>query len=190
MKTLNNTAHKILDAAEHFTQTRGFNAFSYKDIQIDVGVKTSSIHYYFPTKQDLASVMAERYVKRFTELLNDIDGRSINCLEKLKAMAGPFFQAAEENKFCLCGMLTSEISAMPEDAINVLRSFFEKSEHWLANTLQKGVEIGELSDQIDVRVTAAHLLAVLEGGLLISRTRTDPNYLRLVFNEALSQLKS
>ena len=52
MKPLNDTAHKILDVAEHFTQSLGFNAFSYKDIQENVGIKTSSIHYYFPTKTD------------------------------------------------------------------------------------------------------------------------------------------
>ena len=70
---LNNTAHKVLDVAEFYTQTRGFNAFSYKDIQQDVGVKTSSIHYYFPTKHDLASAMTQRYIERFSEQLTQVD---------------------------------------------------------------------------------------------------------------------
>ena len=32
MQKLNDTAHKILDVAEFLTQTKGFKAFSYKDI--------------------------------------------------------------------------------------------------------------------------------------------------------------
>lgn len=61
MQQLNDTAHKIFDIAEHYTQTRGFNAFSYKDIQNEVGIKISSIHYYFSTKKNLALSMTERY---------------------------------------------------------------------------------------------------------------------------------
>ena len=60
MQEHNATAGKILDVAEHFMQTRGFNDFSYRDIQNEVGVKTSSIHYYFPTKQDLVIHLIDR----------------------------------------------------------------------------------------------------------------------------------
>ena len=69
MTELNETAHKLLDAAEFYTQTCGFNAFSYKDLQKDVGVKTSSIHYYFPTKKDLAITMITRFVERYRQHL-------------------------------------------------------------------------------------------------------------------------
>ena len=75
-------AQKILDVAESFTQTRGFNAFSYKDIQAEVGVKTSSIHYYFPTKQDLAAAMTERYTDRFLQLLNYINEKNSKGVDK------------------------------------------------------------------------------------------------------------
>ncbi len=34
-------------------RTRGCNGFSYRDLAEHVGVKTSSIHYYFPGKDDL-----------------------------------------------------------------------------------------------------------------------------------------
>ena len=70
---LNKTAHKVLDVAEELIQKRGFNAFSFKDLQERVGIKTSSIHYYFPTKQELASALIERYSESFKDQLS-------NCL--------------------------------------------------------------------------------------------------------------
>ena len=51
------TQEKILTTAESLIQTMGYNAFSYKDIAQVVGIKTSSIHYYYPAKEDLAAVI-------------------------------------------------------------------------------------------------------------------------------------
>ena len=66
MLELNETAHKLLDSAERYTKSQGFNAFSYRDLQNEVGVKTSSIHYHFPTKKDLALSMTARYASGST----------------------------------------------------------------------------------------------------------------------------
>ena len=186
---LNQMAHKILDAAEYFTQTRGFNAFSYKDLQKEVGVKTSSIHYYFPTKQDLAVNMAKRYVERFTDSLRDLDAQGMSSIEKLKAMAEPFLASAKEEKFCLCGMLASDIMAMPEAASEFLHEFFCTSEDWIAKVLRQGIKDKDIRKKVHPESAAAHFLAALEGGLLIARTRKDAVYMQAVLDNALAQLK-
>lgn len=52
---------EILDIAQHLAQTKGFNGFSYNDISNEIGIKTSSIHYYFKSKDELAIALIERY---------------------------------------------------------------------------------------------------------------------------------
>jgi TetR/AcrR family transcriptional repressor of nem operon len=42
-------------------QARGYNALSFREIAKDVGIKSASIHYYFPTKGDLGVALAKRY---------------------------------------------------------------------------------------------------------------------------------
>ena len=59
-KPLDNRS-KILNAAQHMLQTRGFNAFSYRDLAAEVNIKSSSVHYHFPTKEDLAVALLEKY---------------------------------------------------------------------------------------------------------------------------------
>ena len=59
MKELSPTAAKIADIAEHFIQSRGYNGFSFRDIQDALGIKTASIHYHFKTKQDLSKITLE-----------------------------------------------------------------------------------------------------------------------------------
>jgi len=43
------TEAKILDLAETLIRQNGYNGFSFRDIASGVGVKSSSVHYYFPT---------------------------------------------------------------------------------------------------------------------------------------------
>lgn len=185
MSNLNETAHKILDAAERFTQTEGFNAFSYKDLQAEVGVKTSSIHYYFPTKQDLAAAMAERYRERFNDALADINSKNSKAVDRIKAFGQLFVDTANADKLCLCGMLTSDALSLSAKGVNDLRLFFKDSEKWVARNIQLGIEEGQFKPSLKVEDAAAHLLATLQGALLIARTRKDAGYTKAVLEQVI-----
>jgi TetR/AcrR family transcriptional repressor of nem operon len=54
----------ILDAAEARIRRGGYSGFSFREIAVDVGVKSSSVHYHFPTKEMLAAAVARRYTDR------------------------------------------------------------------------------------------------------------------------------
>lgn len=62
---LNQTAAKILTVAQDLLQRKGFNGFSYRDLAAEIGIKTSSIHYHFPTKDDLALNLVRNYRQIF-----------------------------------------------------------------------------------------------------------------------------
>ena len=71
----NSTRERILDSAQALAQARGFNAFSYADIATELGVKKASIHYHFPSKQNLETQLLERYRESFAEQLRSIESR-------------------------------------------------------------------------------------------------------------------
>lgn len=190
MNSLNETAHKILDIAEHYTQTRGFNAFSYRDIQNDLGIKTSSIHYYFSTKQDLALAMVERFTERYQLSLIDISNLKINSLEKLQKLADVFIAASKSNKFCLCGVMAIDSATMDEPIQKRLKTFFQVSEDWIAKVIREGILTKNIHRSIHPDHEAAHYLAVLEGGLLIARVRNRSKYLAIVVKEFLARLSN
>ncbi len=187
---LNETAHKILDIAEVFTQTRGFNAFSYKDIQNELGIKTASIHYYFPTKQDLAEAMIGRYLEQYQASLDAIRQKYPKALAQLKALGDKFVQSAKDSKFCLCGMLASDILSLPPVVENRLKTFFTYNEKWIAVTIRQGMKDKEIKGSVNPKSAAAHYLAVLEGGLLIARAQKRPDYLQAIIKDMLLQLKA
>src|SRR5690348_18498506 len=53
----------IMDAAEQRMQLGGFGGFSFREIAADVGIKSSSVHYHFPTKEDLAAAVIRRWAE-------------------------------------------------------------------------------------------------------------------------------
>ena len=69
---VNPTAQKILTIAQQNVQTKGFNGFSYQDLAQEIGIKTSSIHYHFPTKDDLALALVTAYREAFDAELAQI----------------------------------------------------------------------------------------------------------------------
>ena len=190
MASLNNTAHKILDIAEDYTQKSGFNGFSYKDIQNEVGIKTSSIHYYFPTKNDLALAMTERFIERFSESLKEINATEPQGLRRLEVLCDSFLSMLSEGKFCLCAMLASDNQSLPESVNIKLLEFFKIAEDWISTAIELGIQQREFKNSICSKDAAAHFLASLEGAMLISRAHGNQKFLADVCQQTLIYLKN
>ena len=65
-------ADEILEVGQEFIQTVGYDGFSYRDIADRVGIKSASVHYYFPSKSDLALAVARQYRSDFSLALGKI----------------------------------------------------------------------------------------------------------------------
>ncbi|MEL7074698.1 MAG: TetR/AcrR family transcriptional regulator [Cyanobacteria bacterium J06648_1] len=175
---VNPTAQKILTVAQHNVQTKGFNGFSYRDLAVEIGIKTSSIHYHFPTKDDLALALVEAYHNAFEAELSKIRVESGNGRSQLKKYIQLFERnLAVDNKFCLCGMLASEINSLSERVKQAIQSFFSANELWLSELITKGQADGSLNQAVTPDLAAAQLLATLEGAMLIARSAEAANNL-------------
>ena len=49
----------ILKITEEMVRRGGYNGFSFREIAKQVGIKSSSVHYHFPTKEDLGVAVAK-----------------------------------------------------------------------------------------------------------------------------------
>ncbi|MEO0927903.1 MAG: TetR/AcrR family transcriptional regulator [Cyanobacteria bacterium J06643_13] len=175
---VNPTAQKILTVAQHNVQTKGFNGFSYRDLAVEIGIKTSSIHYHFPTKDDLALALVEAYHNAFEAELTKIRVESGSGRSQLKKYIQLFERnLAVDNKFCLCGMLASEINSLSERVKQAIQSFFTANERWLSELIANGQADGSLNQAVTPDLAAAQLLATLEGAMLIARSAEAANNL-------------
>ena len=70
---VSDTKTALMDIAEHAARSRGVDGFSYADLAGAIGIRKASVHYHFPTKDDLAKALVERYQAKLRAECNAID---------------------------------------------------------------------------------------------------------------------
>ena len=97
-------AQEILDSAERLVRRRGYNGFSFRDLATEVGIKSASVHYHFPTKADLGAAVAHRYADRFINALGDPNDPLAAPHALLEGYVDAFRRAlVMDRQMCLCG---------------------------------------------------------------------------------------
>lgn len=159
----------ILQHASGLLRTRGFNAFSHRDLAERTGIKSSSIHYHFPTKQDVGIALICHYREDLSRTLEALNGLPV--AKRLAGFVAPFVESAQAgDQWCLAGMLASDYNSLDDRLRSEVRRFFDVAEHWLAE--QALVLQPELSPN-DAQGRAQSAMALLEGALLLARAQQD-----------------
>lgn len=130
---------QLVEHALSLIRRRGFNGFSYRDLAELVSVKTSSIHYYFPSKDDLLQEAMSRYIARRAKRLRSID-TSLPLAEQAEQYLGSVRDSAGSDQICLCGMLSAELALLPKSAHTALQGYYKLNEAWLARLVQRAAE--------------------------------------------------
>jgi TetR/AcrR family transcriptional repressor of nem operon len=165
----------ILDVAQDLVQRRGYNAFSYHDLADQIGVKTSSIHYYFPSKGDLGCALMRRYREQVAQRLADIDAAQTDASEKLRQCAELFVGSlcCGDGKLCMAGMLATDLMTLPNEVQAEVRGFFVELEAWVATVLANGYAAGVFRFAGSPEHAARTFVATIEGALIAARAFGD-----------------
>lgn len=167
MKT-HSVRDQLLEHASVLIRQRGYNGFSYRDLAELVGVKTSSIHYYFPAKDDLVLEVVRLYRERSQARLAAID-TSLPLLEQAERYVGPLSNDIELNQICLAGMLSAEVMALPDTIRKYLQEHFQANETWIANLLRRTeIESGR-PYPVPPQVLAKVLYGAIQNGIITAR---------------------
>jgi TetR/AcrR family transcriptional regulator, transcriptional repressor for nem operon len=160
---------QVLDHAIRLMMLRGYNGFSYRDLSELVGVKTSSIHYYFPSKDDLVLEAVHQYSGEVMAGLQAIDAE-LPAAAKLAVYTKLFGKTlGNGDQICLCGMLAADIESLPENIREAIQAFFRANENWLAQVLAAGAAEGTLVANGSPESAARTLFAALQGSVVTSR---------------------
>ncbi len=170
MPRLNDARSKILQTAQLLAQNRGFGGFSFRDIADEIGIKSASIHYHFPTKDDLIIELSRRYREMFFQQLEELTRDATGPDDRIKTLIGIFETVLiEENRMCLCGMLAADAELLSDEARCEVTRFYDNNIDWLSREWEK---LGHEKP----RHMAVDTFVRLEGAMLISRisASTEP----------------
>ena len=167
------TRDQLVQHAQTLIRKRGCNGFSYRDLADHVGVKTSSIHYYFPTKDDLLLEAIESYASASALRRSAID-TALPADQKLRLFLGSLEENLRSgNLLCLGGALAADFECVPGPVQKAIAAFFLDNERWLTQTFVEGREQGTLRVVADPATTARVLFAALQGSTMTSRLFGD-----------------
>ncbi len=174
------TVERILTSAEKQARIGGYNGFSFREIAKEIGIKSASIHYHFPTKADLATELTRRYTKHFESLLGEIKTNNQTLHSKLQAYANLFYEAATtKGNMCLCGLFTAEIDILPDTVSSELKAFFQSHQKWLTEQLiehNAPIPEGQTPQKM-----ALQIIANMEGAMLLTKAFNSQS----CFNDAI-----
>ena len=163
------TSTQLLDAAQQLVQERGFNAFSYRDLEQAVGIRTASIHYHYPSKAALGEAMMSRYQGELEAALAAIDARNEGSKAKLERFIAMHRATEKRGAICLCGSLASDLGTLPDSLSAAVKLYLTRCETWVRAQIKAGVASGEFTPEGKAAELAASLVAGLQGGLILSR---------------------
>ncbi|MEM7206455.1 MAG: TetR/AcrR family transcriptional regulator [Pseudomonadota bacterium] len=162
---------RILVAAEKRVRRVGFSNMSFRDIATDVGVKSASVHYHFPTKTDLGEALIDAYADRFLRSLTAIDQSDVN--NAIKAFIKLYNDALVLNQsICLCAMMSAEAMGLSASLNTRLMSFFRSNLTWLEELFEQ--HFGDRKAAL-----SATIISALEGAMIVAAASDD----RLIFDQ-------
>lgn len=179
------TAEAILNAAEDLLQRRGYNAFSYHHIAVQLGVRNAAIHYHFPAKEDLGVALVRRYQERFAGWTHEQE-RFAGARDRLQAYFKTYLDFLEADcRCCPGGVLGAEFDALPDAMREQARLLMRDHYEWLIRTLELGRAQGSLCFVGKPEDKAVEIGAALQGGLQIARLAGPERFRQLLAQLAL-----
>ena len=181
------TKTKLLDVAQGLIQSRGYNAFSFRDLAATVGIRTASIHYHFPSKADLGVALMQRYTSELDEALREIDASGGGAAERLEGFIELYGQTEHHQRICLCGSLAADRDTLPPELRDLVQRYLARSEAWAAATIAAGARDGVFD--AEPGRAAALLVASLQGGLIVARGLDARDHIATLKDEFLRRLR-
>ena len=184
------TRRRILEAASRLIAERGVAAVSLEDVEREAGVGRSQLYHYFDCRDDLlrsvVDITTDAVLGAQEGLLDDLDSlAAIDCwfdalvaLQEQRGAAGG----------CPIGSLVGQLAERDEQTRTVLACGFERWEQPLVAGLTRMQSRGELRPDTSVQALADMTMAAIQGGLLLTQVRRDPQQLRRALDGARAAL--
>ena len=182
---------RIVDAASEVVAERGAGGASLDQILEAAGASKSQLYHYFADKGELVRAVIARRVGETV----DCQGPLLGEIDSLADIRRWFDWLIDQNEMlgcpgCPLGTLASELADCDEAARVDLTHGFDVWMGYIVDGLARMQARGDLAAEADPRRLGNAVFASLQGGLLLSKTAKDPQYLRDALDASYAHLCS
>lgn len=173
---MNERASNIIDSAISMIREGGYHSFSFRQIATELGIKSSSIHYHFPSKEDLGVAVTRRYAEIFLSGL----GLASDHKRPVDFYIQAFQSSLEKHESaCVCGIMAAEAGRLPPSILEALSEFTLQNITWIEGALR--IQCPDWSES-KVNESALSIFSALEGGITFAALSQQPEHLEQVGN--------
>lgn len=184
------TRERLIDAAYGLARRKGFDRTSVAEVMEAAEVGKGSLYHHFPGKDDLGLAVLERDRQGFMAFLDSALAAPtpLAGLERFFALA---LQKHRETGFvggCLWGNTALEMSDTNPAFARVVADVFEEWTAKVAAIIRAGQESGQIRADFPARDLARSVIAMIEGGIMLSRLTKQDGPLRACLATLLAML--
>jgi TetR/AcrR family transcriptional repressor of nem operon len=186
------TRQRIVEAAADVVAEKGAVGASLDEVGARAAASRGQLYHYFDDKADLLKAVAEAtndaVLGGQRELFAEL-GSSEGLAQWMDALV----EIQEQNGGrggCPIGNLVCQLGEHDDDIRAVLASGFDRWEAHIKAGLAAMVASGELVPETDLEWLAASTLASVQGGLILTQARRDPQALRQALDGALALIRT
>jgi TetR/AcrR family transcriptional regulator, transcriptional repressor for nem operon len=186
------TRERILEAAAELIVEKGAASMSLDDVSARTGASRSQLYHYFEDRDDLVRAVVD-------VTTNAVLGRQGQLLDHLDSWAGidRWFDFMVEHQIeqqarggCPIGSLAGQLAEQDPDARAAIAAGLDRWEAHIRAGLTRMQARGKLRNDTDPDALATATMASIQGGLLLTQVRRDPNQLRIALNAARANLRA
>jgi TetR/AcrR family transcriptional repressor of nem operon len=188
------TRNFIIETTAGIFNKQGYAGTSMSDLTFATGLTKGSIYGNFENKEAVALAAFDYNYAKIAQAVADEIGKAENYHDKLMAYARVYKNVIRGMSKGGCPILNTATEA--DDTNGPLR---DKAAHvvirWERNVshlIQQGITTGEFKTDVNVRQTALSIIALIEGGVMISKVTGDSTAMDAILTTAemlISQLK-
>lgn len=184
------TRQRIIRAAGGLVAEHGVAGTSLDDVRARARVSKSQLYHYFADRDDLMRAVARA-------ASDDVVGGQAELFERLDTIDGlhawtealvTLQQARNAKGGCPIGSLAGQLAEQDEGARLELADGLDRWETAIRQGLERMAARGELHPSADPHALAQNTLAAVQGGLLLTQIRRDPNQLGSALNGAIDAI--
>jgi TetR/AcrR family transcriptional regulator, transcriptional repressor for nem operon len=186
------TRRRIVQAAAELVAEKGAAAASLDDVGARSGASRSQLYHYFEDRDDLIRAVIDTTTEA-------VLGAQIGLLDELDSWAGidRWFQALVELQIerharggCPIGTLAGQLAERDPEARAAIADGLGRWELHLRQGLERMQARGKLRAGADPAGLATATMAAIQGGLLLTQVRRDPQQLRIALDAARTVLRN
>ncbi len=174
------TKERVLAGATEIFHRQGFSGTSIHDLIRETGVKKGNLYHYFSSKEEMGLEVLTRARDDFFVFLDKSlqgDRPSAQLANHFKTIVR-YHEGRNLVGGCIFGNTALEMSDRNETYRAVIHGVFEEWRRRIREVLESAVRSGEARKDLDPESMARHVVATVEGGILLARASRNPEDLK------------